>query len=257
VIIANRDPFEQVDGAGIGILKRAGVKVRTGVLEQEGLWMNRRFFCFHEQRRPYIILKWAQSVEGFIAPEDRSRTQLSNHYSSTLVHRWRTEEAAIMVGYQTALQDNPKLTARNWPGNQPLRIVLDKDLQLPRTHHLFDGEAETWIVNQHQEAAETNLSFIMPDFTQDILPQLLQRLHQQGKLSLIVEGGAALLNAFIEAGLWDEARVFKTPTSISTGIAAPLLHDADLAQETALANDGLQLWVNKNSKFTYPAGMSL
>lgn len=257
VIIANRDPFEKVDGAGIEILKQAGVAVRTGVLEEAGHWVNRRFFCFHEQRRPYLILKWAESVEGFIAPADRSRTQLTNHYSNTLVHRWRTEEAAIMVGYQTALHDDPRLTARHWPGNQPLRIVLDKQLQLPLDRALFNDEATTWIINQEKEATSNNLHFIRPDFTQNILPQLLDRLYQEGKTSLIVEGGARLLQTFIEAGLWDEARLFQTPTSIPDGITAPLLTHARLVQETDLAGDQLQLWVNKSSPYAYVPGMSL
>ncbi len=257
VVIANHDPFKQVDGAGIGILQRAGIEVKTGILAQKGRWLNRRFFCFHERKRPYIILKWAQSAEGFMAPSDRSRTQLSNHYSQTLVHRWRTEESAIMVGYQTALHDNPMLTARLWPGHQPLRIVPDRKLQLPTDSHLYNQDASSWIINEQRDETQGNISFLKADFAQNILPQVLEQLYRHNKLSLIIEGGPALLRSFIEAGLWDEARIFKTPVTIGNGIAAPNLPLALPASETAIAGDALQLWLNKDSRYSYPAGMSL
>lgn len=257
VIIANPDPFEQVAGAGIRILKEAGVETKTGILAAEGNWLNRRFFSYHRLRRPYIILKWAQSADGFIAPEDRRRTQLSNPYSTTLTHRWRTEEAAIMVGYKTALHDDPALTARNWQGLSPLRIALDRQLRLPQTHQLYDEAAPTWILNELIDKTTGNVYQLKTDFSQDVLTQLSAKLYEAGRLSLIVEGGAALLQSFIDAGLWDEARVFRTQPVLGSGIGTPRLSQANLAQEYELANDRLQLWVNKSSSYPYAPGMYL
>jgi len=255
IIIANIDPFAQVDGHGIALLEQAGATVQYGILADAGKWMNRRFFCFHQQQRPYIILKWAVSAEGNMAAADRSRTQLSNHFSSSLVHQWRTEEAAIMVGYNTALHDNPQLTARQWNGPQPLRIVLDRQLKLPHTHHLFNTAADTWIVNEQQQLQQDNLNFIQLPFDEHLLPAILRKLHQQQRLSLIVEGGPALLNSFITQGLWDEARIFKTTTSLPHGIAAPALLGGTLTSETPLHSDRVQLWTRCNSEYAYVPGM--
>ncbi len=257
VIIANKDPFEKVGGRGIEILQQAGIKTEAGVLAKEGRWLNRRFFCFHEKQRPYIILKWAQTKEGYFAPADKSRLQLSNKHSQQLVHKWRTEESAIMVGYKTALNDDPKLTARLWEGKQPLRMVLDEQLQLPETLSLFNDEAETWVVNSVKQETRNNIEFVQLDFDEHLLPQILKRLHTAQKLSLIVEGGAALLNSFINAGVWDEARVFTADASLPDGIAAPLLTTAKPAFETSIDNDLLQVYVNTNSRFDYVNGMEL
>jgi diaminohydroxyphosphoribosylaminopyrimidine deaminase/5-amino-6-(5-phosphoribosylamino)uracil reductase len=257
VVIASRDPFAQVNGAGIRILEAAGIRVHTARLEAAGSWLNRRFFTFHRQQRPYIILKWAQSAEGFIARATKERTPLSNSYSSTLVHKWRTEEAAIMVGYRTALHDLPRLTARHWPGRQPLRLVTDRLLTLPSTHPLYNTEAPTWILNEQKNTTEAHIRFVQLGFSESILPGLMHELYLDGRLSLIVEGGAALLQSFIAAGLWDEARLFKTATGVNDGIPAPQLKQATLAMETQLATDTLQLWVNKESRYPYTAGMSL
>jgi diaminohydroxyphosphoribosylaminopyrimidine deaminase/5-amino-6-(5-phosphoribosylamino)uracil reductase len=176
IVIANEDPFEQVSGRGISILNEAGILVKTGVLKQEGLWVNRRFFCFHQLARPYIVLKWAQTADGFIAPADRRRFQITGEESRRLVHKWRTEEAAIMVGATTALTDNPQLTARMWSGRQPLRIVLDQRLQLPSTHHLFNNAAATWVVNGQKETMHGNVHWVKLPFDSALLPQLFRRL---------------------------------------------------------------------------------
>ena len=257
VVIANIDPFEKVSGNGISILKEAGIPVTAGVMAVEGKWVNRRFFCFHEQQRPYIILKWAESAEGFMAPADRSRKQLSNAFSNQLVHQWRTEESAIIVGYQTALNDNPQLTARHYPGPQPLRIALDRKLQLPGSHQLFNGDAQTWILNEQVEEVRGNVALIQMDFEASVIPALLQKLYQNNKLSLIVEGGPVLLQSFIDAGLWDEARVFKTQVSIKEGIGSPKLMNAALSSKTPVANDVLELWVNCQSVYPYVEGVKL
>jgi diaminohydroxyphosphoribosylaminopyrimidine deaminase/5-amino-6-(5-phosphoribosylamino)uracil reductase len=257
VVIANTDPFEKVSGEGISILKGAGIEVETGVQEKEGLWVNRRFFCFHQQKRPYIILKWAQTNEGFVAPADRSRLQITGEESMRLVHKWRTEEASIMVGANTARNDNPQLTARLHEGKQPLRIALDQRLELPDTHHLFDDAAPTWIVNEQRETLDGNVHEILIPFDDMLLPNLLGRLYNGKFLSLIVEGGAALLNCFINKGLWDEARIFTGAASITDGIKAPVLSDAKPAFETKSGNDTLALFVNGHSNYQYVNGMEI
>jgi len=257
VVIANIDPFEKVGGRGIEILNDAGIETETGVSDKEGAWMNRRFFCFHREKRPYIILKWAQSANGYIAPADKSRLQLSNTHSRQLVHKWRTEESAIMVGHATALADDPQLTARLWQGPQPLRIVLDKDLKLPHSLALFNTEADTWIVNHHKEAAEGHVQYVKLPFYENLLPQLLTRLHEANRLSLIVEGGAALLQSFITAGLWDEARIFTAPVVLPDGLPAPQLTNAAAAFSTELDTDRLHVYTNIHTHYPYEPCMAL
>jgi len=256
VIIANIDPFEKVGGKGIDILKQNDVEVKTGLLEKEGAWVNRRFFSFHTKNRPYIILKWAQTKQGFFAPPDRSRFQITNAASQALVHKWRTEESAIMVGTNTAMYDNPQLTARTYTGNQPLRIVLDTELKIPASHHVFNADAETWIINQHKEERDGNIHFVRMDLA-NVLPQLLSRLQHHNILSLIVEGGASLLQSFILLGLWDEARVFTGQASLPHGISAPILNNSVPAYATELDGDMLNVFTNKNNPYTYIKGMQL
>ena len=257
VVIANIDPFEKVGGRGIEILERGGVEVETGVMEQEGAWLNRRFFCFHTNKRPYIILKWAQTADGFFAPLDKSRFQVTNKESQQLVHKWRTEEAAIMVGYNTALNDDPQLTARLWEGRQPLRIALDRALKLPRSHKLFDNSAETWVINEHRAGKLGGAKLVEIQFGKNLLPVLMTELYEKDKLSLIVEGGASLLGSFIEMGLWDEARIFTAANTLDEGIPAPKLENAISAFETNIAGDTLCVYTNKANPFVYVKDMEL
>ena len=257
VVIANTDPFAQVGGKGIEILKSGGVEVETGVLEAAGKWLNRRFFCFHQQARPYIILKWAQTANGYFAPADRGRLQLTGPESGLLVHKWRTEESAIMVGTTTALSDNPQLTARQWKGKQPLRIALDRKQTIPKGHQLFNTDAPTWVVNAEAEYAEGNVAYVKLPFNDGLLPGLLERLHGARVLSLIVEGGANLLHSFIEAGLWDEARIFTTRTTMAGGVAAPLVGSCRVAFEAEIGVDNLKVLVNDRSEYPYAVGMEL
>jgi diaminohydroxyphosphoribosylaminopyrimidine deaminase/5-amino-6-(5-phosphoribosylamino)uracil reductase len=257
VVICNEDPFEQVRGRGIGILEDHGVKVTKGILAAEGAWLNRRFFCFHRRRRPYIILKWAQTDQGFFAPTDGTRLQISSRHSQQLVHQWRTEEQAILVGYRTALSDDPRLTARLAEGNQPLRIVLDRDLQLPQSLKVFQNDAPTWIVNDIEEAAQAHLSRIKLPFNDRLLPDLLGRLHQAGRLSLIVEGGAHTLQQFIDQDLWDEARVFVARAELADGIRAPQLTRADQVLSTAIGTDVLNVYCNARTDYPYVPGLAL
>jgi diaminohydroxyphosphoribosylaminopyrimidine deaminase/5-amino-6-(5-phosphoribosylamino)uracil reductase len=257
VSIANTDPFEKVKGNGIGILLEGGVEVTTGMLEKEGAWLNRRFFCFHTKKRPYIILKWAQTSDRFMAPVQRTRHQITGPESQQLVHKWRTEEGAIMVGTTTAINDNPRLTARLCEGRQPLRIALDRNLQLPNTHHLLDDAAPTWLINELEDNVSGNVRSIKLPFNDSLLPGILDQLWQAKILSVIIEGGAALLHSFISEGLWDEARIFTGPAALQNGIATPALTGGALAFSDLIGADQLNIFVNKKSAYPYVSGMEL
>jgi len=256
VVICNDDPFEKVDGRGLQILQAAGMETITGLLKEKGWWLNRRFFCFHKQQRPYIILKWAQTTNGYFAPYGNKRYQLSNELSARLVHKWRTEEAAIMVGTNTALADDPQLTARLWSGKQPLRLVIDRSLVLPGSLKLFNNDAKTWVFNEVKEDEAGNVRYVKVNF--DSLPAaILTELYKANIQSVIIEGGATLLNSFIEKGLWDEARIITAGTTLPHGIAAPLLTKANKALDMQLDTDLLSLYVNNNSAYPYVEGMEL
>ena len=255
VIIANTDPFEQVNGTGIQLLRTAGVQVETGVCEREGLWLNRRFFCFHTFKRPYIILKWAKTADGFIAPVDGTRVQITNKASMMLTHKWRTEEAAIMVGANTAYGDNPSLTPRLWAGKAPLRIAIDRKMTLPKTHQLLNGDTPTWILNDHTNDVVGNTRYIKINFGSTFPDELMLLLHHHKILSMIVEGGAQLLDSFITTGLWDEARIFTGDIVLGDGIPAPLLKNGRTALKTSLGDDKLDCFVNAKSDYQYVPGM--
>lgn len=257
VVVCNPDPFEKVGGRGMQILHDNNITTTTGILNKEGRWLNRRFFCVQENKRPYIILKWAQSANGIFAPYGNRRYQISNAYSSSIVHKWRTEEDAIMVGTNTALADDPQLTARLWEGKNPLRIVIDRSLILPNNLKLFNKETDTWVVNDMKVEYGDNLQYVKLEFDEHLLENILQRLYDVKVQSLIVEGGAKLLNTFIAKGLWDEARVITGDKVIEHGIAAPVLSNSVAAFEAALAEDTLQVYVNSDSKYPYAEGMGL
>lgn len=232
VVIGCVDGFSKVAGKGIEKLRQAGITVTVGILENECRHLNRRFFTFHEQLRPYVVLKWAQSADGYIAPPDRSPVRISNPYADRLVHRWRTEEAGIMVGTQTALLDNPRLTARLWPGKSPVRIVLDLDGKVPGSHYVKDGSVRSLILT----AAEI-------DAAQPLVPQVLAQLHRESVLSVIVEGGALLLQQFISGGHWDEARVITGQMALGGGLPAPVLKNAQLLESTHIAGDRIDTFI--------------
>ncbi|MES2240519.1 MAG: bifunctional diaminohydroxyphosphoribosylaminopyrimidine deaminase/5-amino-6-(5-phosphoribosylamino)uracil reductase RibD [Bacteroidota bacterium] len=227
VVIGTVDPNEKVAGRGIKKLLEAGANVTVGVLEKECNELNKRFFTFHQKQRPYIILKWAESQDGFIAPikrDEKKPVWISNRYSRQLVHKWRSEEQAILVGTQTALDDNPKLDVRDWKGNNPVRVVLDKNNRLPKESHLLDNQLKTIIfcqsnLNKNQE----NTIFEIIDFEQNILPQILKKLFDHQIQSVIIEGGRQTLQTFIDENLWDEARIFKGRAIFKNGIKAPTI----------------------------------
>lgn len=257
VVICNTDPFAQVSGRGIQILKDAGIEVETGILDDEGKWVNRRFFCFHTRNRPYIILKWAQTTDGFMAPANRSRVSITDSHTQQLVHKWRTEEAAILVGSTTALNDDPQLTSRLWAGKQPLRIVLAGEHELPEGHNLLSDDAPTLIITTAREEVNGNVQYIPVVRGEDQLKDILAILHRQNVLSVIVEGGPATLSRFIAQGLWDEARILTGGKQLGKGIDAPRLPDSNFAFSANIDTDQLQVFVNRNSAFQYPAGMPL
>ncbi len=234
VVIGTKDIYEEVNGRGIERLRNAGINVETGILEKESIEVNRRFFTFNIKKRPYIILKWAETADGFIAKEDHSSKWISNEYSRLLSHQWRAEESAIKVGTNTVKYDNPQLSSRDMKGKNPIRIVLDKDLKLPESLHIFDRTQNTIVFTENLKESKENLSYVQLNFdAKDFLKLVLNYLHNIGIQSVIVEGGAKLLQSFIDADLWDEARIFEAKNAFfEKGIAAPnlsKLHSQNIA----------------------------
>lgn len=227
IVIGTIDPFAKVAGMGVKKLLTAGRNVVVGVCEEECEELNKRFFTFHRKKRPYIILKWAETKDGFIAPAEQKKDEIfwiTNTYSQQLVHKWRSEEQAILIGTQTALKDNPKLNVRHWQGKNPTRVVIDKSLKLPKRLSILDSSQPTLVFHDNKLTAEnkTNLKFEALDFESDIILQILEKLYQFGLQSVIIEGGSKTLQSFIDAGLWDEARVFKGQNKIESGIKGPI-----------------------------------
>jgi len=254
VVVGCRDPFPEVNGKGIEKLLAAGVTVTTGILEKECRELNKRFFTFHTQRMPYIVLKWAQGSDGAIAGPDGSAVQISNAYSSRLVHRWRSEEAAILVGTRTAMLDDPALTTRLWPGKNPVRLVIDRELKLPASLRLFDESAPTVIFNELRNTISIDRSNIFTDggnwfyrlkSDANIIDELMNALYRLGIQSVLVEGGAKLLQSFINKNRWNEARIIINETlRIPGGIKAPQLTQAQMIREGHLFSDRIEEYIN-------------
>lgn len=243
VYIACLDPFAKVNGKGTEILKNAGITVEVGLLEQEALWLNRRFFTRIQKNRPYIILKWAESADGFIGKEGE-QIWISNRASKQLVHKWRAEEDAILVGTKTACVDNPSLTVREWVGRNPKRILIDKLLSVPANAAILNDEAETIIFNAVKTEWFGHNKYIELENFDWYLPQnILYQLYLMDVQSVIIEGGAKTLALFIEANLWDEARIFKSSNAFGDGINAPKIV-GQLQETLQVSNDQLEIWVN-------------
>lgn len=255
VVVGCRDPFTEVNGKGIEKLANAGIKVEVGILEKECRELNKRFFTFHELHRPYIILKWAQSNNGKIAGLSNERMLISNAYSNRLVHRWRSEEQAILVGTRTALADDPALTTRLWPGKNPIRLVIDLHLKLPQTLRLFDDAAATLVFNLHKNTIEDfkDKSFIENNSTAfyqvtdnvSMVHQVLNALYHLNIQSVLVEGGARLLQSFIDENMWDEARVItNSDLLIPEGLNAPALPVKNAQHKEVFASDIIHYYNN-------------
>jgi diaminohydroxyphosphoribosylaminopyrimidine deaminase/5-amino-6-(5-phosphoribosylamino)uracil reductase len=241
VVVCNVDPNPLVLGKGFAKMQEAGIAVVVGVLEKEGRELNKRFFTFHEQKRPYIILKWAQTTDGFVARENFDSKWISNSHSRQLVHKWRAEEASIMVGTNTAKYDNPSLTVRDWAGNDPIRIVLDRNLSLDVDLNLFDGTVPTLVFTEKEKQSKQNLEYNTVD---ELSPKLiLEVLYQRKILSVLIEGGPELLKTFLKENFWDEARVFTTEMTFEKGISAPII-DVNPSIEESISGDRLQIFIN-------------
>ena len=281
VVIGCRDPFKEVNGRGIERLKAAGVKVELGILEEDCKELNKRFFTFHTKQRPYVILKWAQTADGFIAASPNpseggafvfsklemsfplsdskvplsggfrgagSRFLISNEYSNRLVHKWRSEEAAILVGTNTALADDPELTTRLWPGKSPVRLVVDMNLRLPASLKLFDGSIKTIVFNAVKQEEKENLLYYQLEKNKKFIPQLMEALYKMNLQSVLVEGGATLLQSFIDEGIWDETRIIENgELSIGNGLAAPVLPGGVKTEEMTLLSDSISIFKHQGT----------
>ncbi len=248
IVIGCVDPNSSVAGAGIEKLKSNGCEVVVGILEEECIAVNKRFFATHTKNRPYVILKWAETKDGFI---DRVRNDddpltpnwITKTYARQLVHKWRAEEDAILVGTNTALNDNPKLNVRDWSGDNPIRIVLDKSLRIPRTHHIYNGSVKTIVFSELKETSINNVSFEFIDFSGNVPTQVLSLLSNYGIQSLFIEGGQQTLQGFIDADLWDEARIFTGDVYFKEGLKAPVIGGKQIRSEF-IENDVLRTFYN-------------
>lgn len=244
VVIGSNDPNPLVAGAGIKRLQEAGVEVTRGILQKESDELNHRFITYFTKKRPYIILKYAQSKDRVMASVGNAQFWLTNEHSKARVHRWRTEEQAVMVGKLTALIDNPQLTARLHKGKNPLRIIIDKTLAIPHNFNVFDNIAPTLVFNDIRNEQVHNTAYCIIDFSKNVEEQVLQKLWEMKIQSVIIEGGPFLLSAFIDKNLWDEARIFTTEHVLGQGKQAPQLKGTTVHEED-LAGDNLKIILNK------------
>ena len=244
VVIGCRDPFEHVNGRGIQKLKEAGIEVIEGVLTDQCISLNKRFITRVKKQRPYIILKWAQTQDKFIAPADGTQKWITTLTSKLLVHRWRSEEDAVLVGKNTVKADNPQLNVREWSGKNPIRIIIDRNLELSSSLNIFDQNQETIIFNEIKTEIIGKTKYLQLDDFDNLLPQLIcYQLYLMDVQSLIIEGGAKMLNLFILAGLWDEARIFTGPQIWGSGLPAPVLAGTP-KEKLFVGQDILEIWQN-------------
>lgn len=240
VVIGTFDPNPQVSGKGVKILQDAGIEVLVGLLENECNELNKRFFIFQRQKRPYILLKWAQTKDGFI---DRIRTtcdeaplQISNELTRQLTHKMRAENQAILVSTNTVVLDNPTLTVRFWTGKNPIRIALDRQGRIPTGYQLLDGQYHTLLFTEKKQQNKENLYYIQILFDENSLESMLKALFDNLIHSVLVEGGSKLLHSFIEKGFWDEAHVEVSEQQIGEGVAAPVLQQLPDSSESIYGN---------------------
>jgi diaminohydroxyphosphoribosylaminopyrimidine deaminase/5-amino-6-(5-phosphoribosylamino)uracil reductase len=256
VVIGCRDPSKEVDGRGIEKLKGAGVKVISGILEKECQQLNKRFFTFHTKHRPHVVLKWAETGNGFVSASSQptpkegvfadsapTRLFISNEQTNRLVHKWRSEEASILVGTNTALLDDPELTTRNWQGPSPIRLVVDMDLKLSSSLKIFNEKQRTVIFNKMIHDEKDHLIYYQVTEDVSLVHQIVNALYQMKIQSVIVEGGTRLLQSFIDEEMWDEARVIKNEKLIiSNGLSAPVFIDRNADKEIRIAGDLVKIY---------------
>jgi diaminohydroxyphosphoribosylaminopyrimidine deaminase/5-amino-6-(5-phosphoribosylamino)uracil reductase len=245
VIIGCQDIYKEVSGKGILKLQNAGMEVITGVLEKECMELNKRFFTFHQKRRPYIILKWAQTLNEKTGDESK-RIFISNEYSNRLVHKWRSEEAAILVGTNTALKDDPSLTVRLWQRKNPVRIVIDKYLKLSDSLKLFNADSKTIVYSLIKNSVDKNLVYIKLK-EEDFLSELMNSLFENNIQSVIIEGGPKTLQSFIDKDLWDEARVITNEEMIiENGISSPEVKNFIFQKQERYSSDIITYYYKKD-----------
>jgi diaminohydroxyphosphoribosylaminopyrimidine deaminase/5-amino-6-(5-phosphoribosylamino)uracil reductase len=255
VVVANTDPNPLVAGKSLEKLRAAGVEVVSGILEEEGRWLNRAFFTWITERRPYIILKWAQTADGFIG-RPGERTAISGPAALRLVHRWRSETDAILVGSATAVVDNPRLDTRFYFGKKPLRIVFDRHGKIPADFHLLDDSAETWVFGSERSRIYSSDDFessdgsfeqtkFFPTESKILIPNLLEQLTQTNRATLLVEGGANVLSQFLENGGWDEIRVIENTQRLGGGLPAPPVPtNAILKEQFQIGDDTISIFTH-------------
>jgi diaminohydroxyphosphoribosylaminopyrimidine deaminase / 5-amino-6-(5-phosphoribosylamino)uracil reductase len=231
IVIACQDPFEKVNGSGIERLRKKGVEVLTGVLEKESREMNRRFFTFHEKKRPYIVLKWAQTSDGYmdrvrLGNTDVGSFAISSKETAVLVHKWRSEESGILVGAKTALTDNPSLTVRHVAGKNPTRILIDSSGSVPADYAIYNSDAPTIVFGKNAHSGAIRIPFEK----EQAIDYILSELHKLDIQSVLIEGGAATLSGFIEANCWDEARIIVAPSKLGKGLKAPRVNGAEFTR---------------------------
>ena len=242
VVIGCKDTFSKVSGKGIKKLKDNSVDVICGVLEKDCVELNKRFFCYHIKKRPYIILKWAKSKDNFIAPINQEKPfWMTSEKSKKLVHSWRAEEDAILVGRKTVVADNPFLTVRKSKGKNPKRIIVDKELLLDIKSNVFDDQADTIVFNNIKSATIDKTTYLKADFN-NLNEDILNQLYNRNILSLIVEGGAITINSFIATNLYDEIRVFTADKLLKNGVNSPELPDINLIETSIINNDKLEIY---------------
>ena len=243
VLIGCKDILKDVAGKGILKLQRAGVDVTTGILETQSIELNKRFFTFHEKFRPYIILKWAQSVNSKIGLPGK-RVFITNEYTNRLVHKWRSEEAAILVGTNTVLTDDPSLTVRLWEGKSPVRMLIDRDLKVPLNMRVYNSDSRTIVFNLKKNLSEENITYVKLG-NEKFLQSVVAHLFEINIQSVIVEGGRKILQSFIDAGLWDEARVITNKElTIEGGVDAPQIKNFKFIKQETNFNDVINYYGN-------------
>lgn len=249
VVIGTLDPNSKVAGKGIQKLLDAGVNVTVGILEKECNELNKRFFTFHKKNRPFIVLKWAESADGFISPKNKDEQKpvwISNEFSRQLVHKWRSEEQAILVGTQTIIDDNPSLTVRDWTGENPIRVIIDKENVIDLSSNAFDKKAKTIVFSNKDVVSNSDtIHNIKINFEQNSNQEIVEKLFENNIQSVIIEGGRKTIQSFIDANLWDEARVFIGEISLKEGTKAPELNCV-INSKSSLKKDTLLIYRNEN-----------
>jgi diaminohydroxyphosphoribosylaminopyrimidine deaminase/5-amino-6-(5-phosphoribosylamino)uracil reductase len=244
VVIGAMDSHDKVNGKGKKIIQDAGIEVVSGVLEEECLALNKRFFTYHEKNRPYIILKWAESADRFM-DKDFQPTQISNSLTKQFVHQLRSDEHSILIGTMTALRDNPSLTTREVKGRNPIRILIDIDLKVPQDYHIFNNESETLVFNSLRDDESGNVKFIKTS-RENFIENLLKKLHERQIQSVIIEGGSLVLQQFIDADLWDESIVIKNKNLLlENGTKAPKFNKTPFKEEN-FQDNSIEFYLNKN-----------